>query len=575
MNINGLKRSKFCILMALFLLCAVMVTSCKGNLGNEEPSETDTEGTGSVTEDPDRFLLAANGKAQCRIVLSKNCSERLERAAIDLQTKLRQLAGTVFFMDYAEDLGTDNLASGKRIVIGNCGHDSANTVLSQLKYKDYAVSLQDGNIVLASYDDSYSVKAVQYFSDYLSEEAIACEEGNIFLKWEKNYTHANASYRPKTLTVNGTDLSEYAIVYPAGNDTALGIAEELVSIIGSRSGYVLPIRADSEPEQACEILIGKTERSASAQYYQAADAPDLMQYRVLVQNGKILFAGGGLFSTLQAVRSLEGYLTTSNGVLDHIDIRENDMIGNLSPRDDADLRFMSYNILAEFEGWGSSGKIPSDVNLRKEIVASLILGYQPDVIAFSEFFDTWRANLPELISQDYAFVCADRADGVSNRSPLAYNKNRVKVVDSGYCELEQTLTQNRRTITWAVFEDLHTGKRFAVLGTHLESLPELESVRLEQAVKVAELAKEIGMTYQVPTVVMGDFNSLTESAPYNAFVSTSGLYHVQDASEYAVDHIFYSSEFVLQKSGCEENNYTEYASDHKPLYADLRLAGRS
>ena len=130
---------------------------------------------------------------------------------------------------------------------------------------------------------------------------------------------------------------------------------------------------------------------------------------------------------------------------------------------------------------GKRRHIPADVNIRKEIVASLILQDAPDVVALCEFFDNWRANLPQLVAKNYEFVCIDLANGSSNRTPLLYNRNRLRAVESGYAFLEDRPTQNFRAITWAVFEDIKTGFQFAAFSTHLDS--QSEALRVDQAKK--------------------------------------------------------------------------------------------
>ena len=50
----------------------------------------------------------------------------------------------------------------------------------------------------------------------------------------------------------------------------------------------------------------------------------------------------------------------------------------------------------------------------------------------------------------------------TNYTPLFYNKDRLKVIDSGYHLYSDGANDKSKSITWAVFEDISNGKRFAV-----------------------------------------------------------------------------------------------------------------
>jgi excinuclease ABC subunit C len=61
---------------------------------------------------------------------------------------------------------------------------------------------------------------------------------------------------------------------------------------------------------------------------------------------------------------------------------------------------MQYNILAGLPGYGR-GVIIEDENYRKEMLAPIILGHEPDILVLNEFYDTWALILPQLLEQQY------------------------------------------------------------------------------------------------------------------------------------------------------------------------------
>jgi endonuclease/exonuclease/phosphatase family metal-dependent hydrolase len=228
-------------------------------------------------------------------------------------------------------------------------------------------------------------------------------------------------------------------------------------------------------------------------------------------------------------------------------------------------RFMTYNIL--YEEWASA-PVPAEVEIRKEIVSGLVLGYMPDVIAFEEHFEQWGNQLPELLEEHYAYVCYTLDDGKVNRTPLLYRKDRFTLVDSGTIDLDDGNTGTRRVITRCVLQDKSTGAQFAVLGTHWDPF-DMEA-QLESAKTMAALAKSLQDERGLPVVAMGDFNAIPGKVSYNTFQSQSGLNHVTATN--GVDHIFYTDEFTAVAQGTESQNCTNHGSDHYPVWLDVQFA---
>ena len=280
----------------------------------------------------------------------------------------------------------------------------------------------------------------------------------------------------------------------------------------------------------------------------------------------MLLLCGGLYSLPSAVEIFSEKISSlSNTVLKPFSDTKETLANQPIPQATGDYRFMTYNIL--YEGYVTEQDLPKEVEVRKEIVSYLLLNYLPDVAALQESFDKWSQQLPKLISDEYAYVCPKREDGVYNRSPLIYRKDRLKVLESGYIDLDQTATAGRRQVTWAIFEDLSTGTQFAVLGTHWD--PTSEDNKLAHAKATADFAKQIREEQNIPVVVMADFNSVPGSVSYATFVTQSGIENVTGTG--GVDHIFYTDDFTAVAQGWESENEAKKGSDHYPVWADLKL----
>lgn len=555
-----------CLLAGLaFLLCSCGVQSAPGGESDASGSELATD---HGTDDPTpqrRLQLTGGGRAAYRIILPENCSEELTDEAEILRKTLVSLTDTAFYISSdrtADGTVTDGVGE---LVIGNCRRTESQELLGELRYRDWAVCATEANLLVAGHEDSTVLRAVRYLITLLEHEGVERDGEDCYLVME-DYRYTAASYRLEQVTLNGVELSEYRIVYvsDAFSDTPLQLARQLQQVIGRESGYALPVVSDAEPQGRYEILIGDTNREASG-------AEALLAYRIVTDGDQLVFSGGGYYSLGLAVTAFGNYLSgIDDGVLDGIFIEAAEEL--TIPERSGDYRFASYNILVEYEGWGSGGDIPPDVQLRKEPVAAILLGYLPDVAALCEVFDTWSESLPPMLEEVYGWVVPELNEGVCNRSPLIYRKDRLRVLDSGYRFIESTLsTVNYRVVTWALFENMETGERFLTFGTHLDSISDSE--RLLEAKAIVTLTEQIREKYPVPAVLMGDLNSRMTGEAYLELVNHTDFASAcgSDTGYPSVDHILCSPDTIVTGVGTDSNAAAQIGSDHRLIYADMNL----
>ena len=553
-------------LLAVALLC----TGCQGDSlsqGGSTEAITKSE-AGTIQKE---IVLASGNQASFQIIVPEVCSAGVINAAEKLKNKLTDLTGAIFTVvdDYTRN--GEAIDSTGEIIIGNCKRTEMQNALLPLSYRDYSVLFTDSNILIAGYEDEKVIDAVYDLIQRLEAAEMIQTDNEVILKWAGDFQKIYAAYPFDDMTLGGISVREYRIVYPAGEyeERYLESALSVQNSIGKYCGAVLRICSDASQEQPYEILIGQTNRSDSRIYYESAAAPSGMEYGISIQNQKIIVASGGLYTLPFATDLFEERMdSVTDGVLDQMEQNIVSLINQPIPQAKGEYRLMTYNILVEYSGWGSGGTIPPPVELRKEIVSTLILQYQPDVVGLQEVFDNWHDQLPELIDEDYAYVCMDRTDGEPNRSPIIYNKHRLKVVYADYVDIEDTLTQNRRVVTWAVLEDMETQQRFAVLCTHWDA--HYQENRLKQAKRMAELVHQIQDAYgDLPVFALGDFNCVPTREEFIAFLNNSGLKNASEMNGY--DHIFCSPNVTVLMTGAERSNCAQYASDHYPVWIDVVL----
>ena len=248
------------------------------------------------------------------------------------------------------------------------------------------------------------------------------------------------------------------------------------------------------------------------------------------------------------------------------------------------VRVMSFNIrCGEFADRG-------------EIVPQLIADYNPDSLGLQECTYDWFNYLRLFLNKEYGFVGVGRDTGnrmadCGEMSLVLYRKDKYNLLDSGTFWLSETPDEVslgwdgacRRICTWVLLENKETGEKYAHVNTHLDHVGPLARTN------GVELVKEKALSFDVPTVVTGDFNFQKGTDLYNSLV-TGGLSDTQDMAEYTMTGKTYhgyngGSEGTPIDFICVNDKITEvetykivrdmydgkYTSDHYPIYSDMKF----
>ncbi len=244
-------------------------------------------------------------------------------------------------------------------------------------------------------------------------------------------------------------------------------------------------------------------------------------------------------------------------------------------------RIMSFNIRClEYER-------------RENLVPALIEAYSPDSAGLQECTYQWYQNLTESL-EDYAFVgvgrdTGDLSEDCGEISAVIYKKTKYNLIDSGTFWLSETPDEVsrgwdgacNRICTWVVLEDKETGERYAHVNTHLDHMG------TNARINGVELVKQKALSYDIPTVVTGDFNFKKGTDLYNSLV-TGGLKDTQDLAAQTMTGKTYHGynggiagqpiDFIcVNEKITEVKSYTivrdkydmKHTSDHYPIYSDM------
>lgn len=255
------------------------------------------------------------------------------------------------------------------------------------------------------------------------------------------------------------------------------------------------------------------------------------------------------------------------------------------------MKIMTYNMLH------IDNDPANDWNKRKDLIHSLIVKEDPDVIGTQECLFTQIQDILNMLP-DYNWVGLGRRGG-SNDDYMAifYKRDRMTLLEYDHFWLSDTPdligsmsfgNKLPRMVTWAKFEDKHTGNVFYHMNTHLDYI--CEEARIKGAKLICKKVKEFQPN--ILTFLTGDFNTDVKTTPFNILVKEG---HFIDTWDLAREHINKTNgtknDFIFKDGGDQRIDWilvketvlvnsikviTDcpeglFPSDHFPVIADCRL----
>ena len=258
--------------------------------------------------------------------------------------------------------------------------------------------------------------------------------------------------------------------------------------------------------------------------------------------------------------------------------------------DNYGLRVMSYNIL--HPNWCSTESYVS-ITGRHTIVRDIVLEFMPDVIGLQETMSEWHSALNSVLCRDgsYKFACQRNNAGGYNMTTFLYNTKTVKLIDEYLVDLDSN--SDIRVLSVAVFERVADGRQFVVTNTH-PAPPKSQAAAYERHFKILPdlLKKEMKKYPNLPFIMTGDFNTTEQSDKYTLLMSAVGVKDSKYAAEtlvknyctfagfrklaqqgnsYCIDHIFVNDKVSVKQFDAIIDRNVENASDHIPIYTDIKF----
>ena len=594
---------RFCTLCLTILLVLLLLCACqRASTGDIGTTESNSDATVAITTATPTTEPLPEGVEPLEVPLvlcnTKESFITVTRP-VTSQDAITNLVQTL--LEAPKTLGAGRLQlkwstdrtdpKGSEILIGNTNRPETKEVLASIGLDDYAIVRRGEHIVVAAHSASRLAEAVEFLCSNLLRIGKDSNSEPVLL-YVGDYTFV--SEKQNFLFTESNPLSAYSIVYKSSSQALTQAAQTLQSALQETYGVTLPLVDDSATEVEREILIGNVNRPLAKEHFSGKDAADALS-SVLVSDGKKLLIGSITDTmTRSAVNNFcEDYIADlfSNTLILESDIQ---IVGTahhfteaVERTEGSDLRIMSFNVLCEL--WDAKAK---DVESRMTIVMATLLAYSPEVVGLQEMSDKCYQSLTPLFEGNYAFVDTKTERGLTNFSPLAYNVDKVTLLEHGVQTLASGNNPKLRVISWGYFERKSDGARFIVANTHwdLTSMPES---RTKQAIEMGDFMVEMRAKYNCPAITVGDYNTqdyqeqfqtyldhsqlldagLTAQVINRNYRSTHGLFEepTETPDIKAIDHVFYSSDVEALFYNMLVDKILLDASDHFPVYADLKL----
>ncbi len=494
--------------------------------------------------------------------------------------------------DYSSDKNPPD-SSTYEILIGNTNYPESKEALSEIATGDYIIKVIGNKLVINARSDDELNRAILYILNTMFESTITEKDGQktIVINDYKYTKQRNLD----DIRIDGKSIKEYSIVYKTGNDEAENktSANILFDAFANRAGIILPVISDKEEcKTAHKIVIG-TELSELGKI-------SAMKYMSKIKDGNYYISAGGALSLSMGVTDIDRtYLTkATNRVSTLGEIEKN--LGKVESQPltaGAEFRVMTYNIMAQWEGWGGD-YMP--VSKRFEGFKYVMDTYSPDVVGLQEVSEQWSKIIAERYTE-YAFVHQRTPDNkYYNLSTIIYKKDKFNVIDKGLQYFRYNGPNQIRLVNWVVLEDKATSKQFVFFNTHwMYNVAETGDAErkdhsIENAIIINKVmadhpnAKYCFSTADYNTTLTHEYtidflknanlvNTLDIAKASGNLINevggcgTLGVSRENNSGGGSIDNIFATNNMQVLRHETILWGGIEHVSDHSPKYADIKL----
>ena len=231
------------------------------------------------------------------------------------------------------------------------------------------------------------------------------------------------------------------------------------------------------------------------------------------------------------------------------------------------IRVASYNI---------QKSIGTDFRRRPERVLAVLAELDADIVALQEVDRRFGERVTSLDPAEIAKATGYRPVVFGARpQSLGWHGNTLLVRNGTEILAQQTLELPRLEPRGAVLADLRVnGAAVRVVGLHLGLLGLWRRRQAEAVLNQIEALEE-----PLPTIIMGDLNEWSVNGgclshfARDHHVGEPGPSYPSMRPVFGFDRITASSEITIEQAGVHQSAQARVASDHLPVWANLRING--
>ena len=276
----------------------------------ESESESESESKKETENLPDEsFAVKLSSEKNYKIVYASDLPE----------AKVKRIATRLSVLDKKNDyvLTSDATApdGSPEILVGITNRPESAKARADLKsYLDYSITVKDNKIIIVANTEERIEEAVQKFVS-----CIVKRDDSVYYEYTTDvFVDEYTDYSLPSLSIGGANIGEFSIVISDNaTENDKNMATDLTTWIAENTGAILPVKLDSEPASATEIIIGSTNRTEFAKYTE--EYRKTIYYAVETQGTKLLIITGIAENYLSAFSTFKAKATQLKGKIDYLE----------------------------------------------------------------------------------------------------------------------------------------------------------------------------------------------------------------------------------------------------------------
>lgn len=538
-------------ILAFFLLICILVFS----VACTDPKDGKEDESDPVSLS-DRLVVEE--LSQYTVIVSETISDE-ERVAVNNFIKTIQKNFGVL-LNIKNDQGAP---VEKEILIGGTNRAQTETVRKMLRLGETYAGFCDGKLVILGSTAEDTIKAIGYFSEFLSQRV----GESLLFDAESDLIYNKGSYELSDLTLNGVSFAEYTILYADANTMREKILAELIQeIIMKRSGIIVPVQSDKEAAYGNVLLVGQTSSTLSSN-----------QAALMATEDVVVLLGNVESDLFYAVQIFVQRLEASAG---DVQVSESEIL----PYTAADLNLFEYGLTLDRVSIMSynvqnAGQGASDAVNKYGKLATMIDFKNPDFICMQECVAGSGASegiRRALENRDSYCVL----QGGTTTNAIIYNADKFTLLASETVEIGKAGDEEGslydRQFLWAKVQSKTSGATFVVISVHVDYTKTAGNAQFMRMLAYVE-QNFAGLS----VMIAGDYN-LPQPQPLYTDLGAKGYEDTRKTAENVENGT--SSTYPKHETVIDfiyERGFTaEYfevmtqsinPSDHRPIYAECYL----